>query len=127
MDFFAKTQICSNLSAAKYIAADRNLLRKVNPRCRIVNIVGNTDDIDKQLIWVLLDVCSVDEIKIARDQFLQQQPQKPQINAVIPQNKSNNSSSEKKNSKKKTNIKTSNGKTSKANLFKRLQSYITTG
>ncbi|MDR1198346.1 MAG: hypothetical protein LBK94_04950 [Prevotellaceae bacterium] len=123
MDFFAKTELCGSLSASQYIDADRDLLRKVKPGSRLVNIVGDGNDVDKQLLWVLLDICSVDEINSARNAF--KNITRDTVNVIAPATV-NHKPVEKKNSKKKKNIPTSDGKTLKTNIFKRLRSYITT-
>jgi hypothetical protein len=130
MDFVEKTQVCSSLAAAQHIAADKALLRTVQPHDSLLHAVGVGSDFDKQLLWVLLDCRSADEIKNFREQFpsAAQTSPVPKVPAPpSPEGEGLGVRSQKKNDKKKTNTQILNGIVSKMNQYKKQLSSIMTG
>jgi hypothetical protein len=126
MEFIEKTRVCSSLAAAEHIAADKALLRTVQPGDSLLHSVGKGKDLDKQILWVLLDFCSADEINASRTNS----PRPPAPNASSVTNAPHSkidSPPEKKNVKKRTNIQILNGITSKMTQYKKRLSSIMTG
>jgi hypothetical protein len=118
MDFIEKTKVCSSLAAAQHIAADKALLRTVQPADNLLHAIGSGDDFDKQLLWVLLDFCSAEEITAFR--IKAPIPVVPSVpNVPVVKKSPAGETPEKKNSKKKTNTQILNGIVSKMNSFKK--------
>jgi hypothetical protein len=126
MDFAEKTRVCSSLAAAQHIAADKALLRTVQPGDNILHAIGSGTDFDKQLLWVLLDFCSAEEINAFRIKApISVAPPVPKTSAIkkAPADKA----TEKKNFKKRTNTQILNGIVSKMKQYKKQLSSIMTG
>jgi hypothetical protein len=125
MDFTEKSRVCSSLAAAEHIAADKAMLRTVQPGDSLLHAIGKGIDLDKQILWVLLDFRSADEINA----FRKNSPtvRTPLADTHIIKKAPAGENSEKKNSKKKTNTQILNGITSKMNSFKKQLSSIMTG
>ncbi|MDR1629933.1 MAG: hypothetical protein LBS36_06945 [Oscillospiraceae bacterium] len=126
MDFAEKSRVCSSLAAADHIAADKALLRTVQPADNLLHAIGSGADFDKQVLWILLDFCSVEEINTFRSK--KHRPTVSNVSIVPSVVKAPaGENPEKKNSKKKTNTQILNGITSKMNSFKKQLSSIMTG
>jgi hypothetical protein len=118
MDFAEKTRVCSSLAAAQHIAADKALLRTVQPGDNLLHTIGSGTDFDKQLLWILLDFCSAEEINAFRVKapipFVP-----PVSNASVIKKAPAGKTTEKKNFKKRTNTQILNGIASKMSSFKK--------
>jgi hypothetical protein len=122
MDFSEKTRVCNSLAAAEHIAADKALLRTVQPADSLLHAVGRGIELDKQILWVLLDFCTPDEITAFRTKFL------PATHSRVPvaTHQQTGSQPEKKNAKKRTNTQILNGITLKMRQYKKQLSSIMT-
>lgn len=126
MDFSEKTRVCNSLAAAEHIAADKALLRTVQPTDSLLHAVGRGIDLDKQILWVLLDFCSAEEIAAFR--LKKPGPTASNVPIVPAAGKTPaGETTEKKNAKKKTNTQILNGITSKMKQYKKQLSSIMTG
>jgi hypothetical protein len=122
MDFAEKTRVCSSLAAAQHIAADKALLRTVQPGDNLLHAIGSGNDFDKQLLWILLDFCSAEEINAFRVKA-----PIPVSNVPAIKKSSAGKTTEKKNGKKKTNTQILNGIVSKMKQYKKQLSSTMTG
>ena len=122
MDFSEKSKLCNDLSAAEHVAADRALLQSVQPSDSLLYSVEKGVDLDKQLLWVLLEHCSVDDIKNNRNNYKTPVVVAPNtLNKTKQTTQSTSGASVKKKSKKKKNIGILSGINSITKLFRKPQ------
>jgi hypothetical protein len=124
MTFSEKTDYCTRLTGNQHIDSDKALLRSVAPNDSLLFFIDTSVEFDKQLLWVLLDYFSIDEITAARSYSAKNKSKKQP--AQIPGPAENTSPAEKKNSKKKMNTQIFNGIISKMKQFKKPPLSITT-
>lgn len=126
MEFNEKTAYCQKMASAEQVASDKRLLEQVASSDSLLHAIGSGKEFDQQLLWVLLDYCTPEQIERNRE-GIQQPVSSSAVSAGLPvKTPYTLDVPVKKKFKKKRNTPISDGSVLKTKVFKKLLFYTTT-